>query len=182
MAPSSKAYSGWSNSTSGSVTGTRRSTRWSCKKRSPLWKADTDSSGCCAASASNNSGSGHWFAPAARRRSRCANASSAHGTARPSYIHRSEKPYSIDRFELIQKTNFSYTQPWHLPGRGFLFLHTRYAEGRGLHWMTSDDGRTWGKPQPLARIAMGDFQVSWRHGARVGTQNIVEQIDLFVFT
>ena len=52
--------------------------------------------------------------------------SSAHGTTRPSFIHRGTKPYSIDSFELIQTTNFSYTQPWYFPGQGFLFLHTRY--------------------------------------------------------
>lgn len=95
--------------------------------------------------------------------------SSSHGTARPSYIHRSTRPYQIDRFERVQTTNFSYTQPWYLPGDGFLFLHTRYARGRGLFWMTSKDGRTWSEPAALAKIAQGDYQVSWRHGKRVAT-------------
>lgn len=95
--------------------------------------------------------------------------SSSHGTARPSYIHRSTRPYSIDRFERVLTTNFSYTQPWYLPGQGFLFLHTRYSRGRGLFWMTSRDGRSWSDPQPLAKIAQGDYQVSWRKGNRVGT-------------
>jgi hypothetical protein len=58
--------------------------------------------------------------------------SSSHGTGRPSYIHRSAKPWSIDEFERILVTNFSYTQPWHVPGQGFLFLHTRYGGGRPL--------------------------------------------------
>ena len=35
--------------------------------------------------------------------------SASHGTGRPSYIHRSKKPYSIDEFEQILTTNFSYT-------------------------------------------------------------------------
>jgi hypothetical protein len=95
--------------------------------------------------------------------------SSSHGAGRPSYIHRSTRPYAIDRFELIEKTNFSYTQPWHIPGEGFLFLHTKYDKGRGLRWMTSPDGRAWGEPKPLAKIAQGDYQVSWRRGKRVGT-------------
>lgn len=95
--------------------------------------------------------------------------SSAHGTARPSFVHRSAQPYSIDAFEKVWETNFSYTQPWHVPGRGFLFLHTRYAAGRGLHWLTSPDGVTWGKPQPLAKLVQGDYQISWRHGQRVAT-------------
>jgi hypothetical protein len=96
--------------------------------------------------------------------------SSAHGTGRPSYIHRSRKPYDISAFELVEKTNFSYTQPWHIPGAGFLFLHTRYQGGqRALHWMTSPDGRQWEAPRPLAHIQLGDYQVSWSDGRRVGT-------------
>lgn len=100
--------------------------------------------------------------------------SSAHGTGRPSYIHRSRRPYSIDSFELITKTNFSYTQPWFVPGQGFLFLHTRYHNRPGeairrLHWMSSADGRAWSEPQLLAGIGQGDYQVSWRRGSRVGT-------------
>jgi hypothetical protein len=47
--------------------------------------------------------------------------SSSHGTARPSFIHRSRKPSSIAEFDLIQTTNFSYTQPWYFAGQGFLF-------------------------------------------------------------
>ena len=60
-----------------------------------------------------------------------------HGASHPAYIHRSKQPYSIDAFERIATTNFSYSQPWHLPGRGFFFLHTRYSPGRNLFWMTS---------------------------------------------
>lgn len=103
--------------------------------------------------------------------------SSSHGTGRPSYIHRSEGPWSIDEFERIATTNFSYTQPWHIPGRGFLFLHTRYGGGkdrgipaaRCLFWMTSPDGRDWSQPQMLAGIDQGDYQVSWRHNDKIGT-------------
>ncbi|KKK65903.1 hypothetical protein LCGC14_2969450, partial [marine sediment metagenome] len=50
--------------------------------------------------------------------------STSHGTQRPSYIHRSKKPYDIEEFELVKATkkeageevritNFSYMQPWH---------------------------------------------------------------------
>ncbi len=102
--------------------------------------------------------------------------SSAHGTSRPSFIHRSRRPYSIDEFELVSKTNFSYTQPWYLPGSGFLFLHTRYQShglgagtGRALYWMTSPDGRQWSEPHLLAFALMGHYQVSWPHGNKVGT-------------
>jgi hypothetical protein len=90
--------------------------------------------------------------------------SAAHGTARPSWIHRSVRPWSIDEFEQIVETNFSYTHPWWMPGRGFLFLHTRYQGGRGLFFMTSDDGRKWSDPHRLAHIEMGDYQITWRNG------------------
>jgi hypothetical protein len=95
--------------------------------------------------------------------------SSSHGTSRPSYIHRSKQPYSVDEFERVWQTNFSYTQPWYIPGQGFLFLHTRYAGGRNLYWMTSPDGRDWSEPHKLAKIDMGDYQISWRDGRRAAT-------------
>lgn len=95
--------------------------------------------------------------------------SNAHGTGRPSFIHRSVKPYAIDQFERTLTTNFSYSQPWHIPGQGFLFLQTRYAAGRGLHWQTSRDGREWSEPRSLAKIEQGHYQISWRHGGRVAT-------------
>jgi hypothetical protein len=98
--------------------------------------------------------------------------SSAHGTSRPAYIHRSRRPYDISSWELLVETNFSYTQPWHLAGLNrFLFLHTLYTkEGhRTLNFKTSADGRQWGAPQLLAHIEMGDYQVSWPNGDKVGT-------------
>ena len=95
--------------------------------------------------------------------------SAAHGTARPSWIHRSKKPYSVDEFEQILETNFSYTHPWWMPGKGFLFLHTRYKAGRGLFWMTSPDGVTWSEPHSLAHIELGDYQVTWRCGNRLAS-------------
>jgi hypothetical protein len=95
--------------------------------------------------------------------------SSSHGISRPSYIHRSKRPYSVDEFDRVLETNFSYTQPWHLPKQGFLFLHTRYADGRNLFWMSSRDGRDWSEPHKLAKIEMGDYQVSWPTGNGLGT-------------
>jgi hypothetical protein len=95
--------------------------------------------------------------------------SSSHGTSRPSYIHRSKQPCSVEEFERVLETNFSYTQPWFVPGQGFLFLHTRYAEGRNLRWMTSPDGWTWSEPQTLVKIEMGDYQISWCTGQRLAT-------------
>ena len=96
--------------------------------------------------------------------------SSSHGTSRPSYIHKSNRPYSIDDFEFVQETNFSYPQPWYLPEYGFLFLHTKYVQGRRiLCWMTSPDGRKWNEAHRLAGIQNGHYQISWRHQNKVGT-------------
>jgi len=95
--------------------------------------------------------------------------SNAHGTARPSYIHRSVEPRSIDAFEQVAETNFSYGHPWFVAGRGFLFLHTKYNSGRGLRFMTSPDGRNWSDPTPLAHIVQGDYQVTGHRGDTVAT-------------
>ena len=96
--------------------------------------------------------------------------SNAHGTARPSYISRSRKPYSIDEFELVRTTNFSYGHPWHIAGQGFLFLHTIYGKGgRSLFWATSPDGRRWDEPRLLARAENGHYQITCNHGARTAS-------------
>ena len=94
---------------------------------------------------------------------------SSHGTSRPSYLLKSRNPYDIDDFELIWETNFSYPQPWYIEGKGFLFLHTYYAGGRGLNWSTSPDGRNWSERRLLSHIQEGHYQVSWQQGERVGT-------------
>ena len=95
--------------------------------------------------------------------------SNSHGTSRPSYLHRSAKPYSIDAFEHVMTTNFSYGQPWYLPQQGFVFLHTRYSPGRQMFAMSSADGRSWSEPRPLANIAQGHYQVTSSDGVRVAT-------------
>lgn len=91
--------------------------------------------------------------------------SSAHGTWRPAYLHRSKRPYDITEWELLETTNFSYPQPWYLPQtKRFLFLHTLYnaQRDRSLYWKSSPDGRTWAEPQLFAHLERGDYQVSWR--------------------
>jgi len=99
--------------------------------------------------------------------------STSHGTQRPSYIHRSKKPYDIEEFELVKATkkkageevritNFSYMQPWHIPGKGFICFFTRYhyPVERTICFMTSSDGLAWSEWTRLATIGNGAYQIS----------------------
>jgi hypothetical protein len=69
----------------------------------------------------------------------------------------------------VLTTNFSYPQPWHVPGQGFLFLHTRYGGGRVLYQWRSPDGVTWDEGTKLAGIDQGHYQISRRQGEKVAT-------------
>jgi hypothetical protein len=98
--------------------------------------------------------------------------SNSHGTSRPSFIYKSDKPYDISGFTRAAVTNFSYGHPWWVPGKGFLFLHTLYRNGgRSLFWNTSLDGQTWTEPQLLSRIDLGHYQITAhsRDGQRTAT-------------
>jgi len=99
--------------------------------------------------------------------------STSHGTSRPSYIHRSKRPYDIGEFELVDATrldgdhrvpidNFSYMQAWHVPDRGFICFFTRYGypAARTILCMTSSDGIEWSTWQRLAAIDEGHYQIS----------------------
>ncbi len=80
--------------------------------------------------------------------------STSHGRSRPSYIHRSTKPYQIDQFQQIQATyldeegkpvplsNFSYMQAWSVTDQGFICFFTKYKypAARTICSMTSKDG------------------------------------------
>ena len=108
--------------------------------------------------------------------------STSHGTGRPSYIHRSAEPYSIDQFERVAATkiedgndvpmtNFSYMQSWFVPGRGFAAFFTRYnyPAPRTACFMTSPDGVRWSEWQRLAAIDEGHYQISIADKHRAGT-------------
>jgi len=99
--------------------------------------------------------------------------STSHGTERPSYIHRSVRPYDVGRFELVRATkmeggravpmtNFSYMQAWHVAGKGFLCFFTRYnyPAARTICSMTSPDGESWSEWTRLAAMDEGHYQVS----------------------
>ncbi|MCA8950863.1 MAG: BNR-4 repeat-containing protein [Planctomycetes bacterium] len=108
--------------------------------------------------------------------------STSHGRARPSYVHRSAAPYSIDAFEAVPATyetdsgerapldNFSYLQVWHLQDRGFVAFFTHYNDpaARTSMFMTSTDGVQWSRWQRLAAIEEGHYQISAVHRAADG--------------
>ncbi len=99
--------------------------------------------------------------------------STSHGLSRPSYIHRSGKPYDVNEFELITATraegekqieinNFSYMQMSQSLERGFQAFFTRYnyPSARTICYMDSRDGRRWSQWQRIAAIAQGHYQIS----------------------
>lgn len=87
-----------------------------------------------------------------------------------SFVYRSVKPNSIERFERVVSDNFSYSQAWPVEGRGLLWLHTLYEQGRRrLFWRTSADGLKWTEPNPLVAMRHGSYQISWVDRDRVAT-------------
>ncbi len=108
--------------------------------------------------------------------------STSHGRSRPSYVQRSSKPYNIDFFERIPAVqvvesdtipfdNFSYFQPWHIQGEGFLVFATKYnyPVDRTPCYLTSRDGMIWSPWQRIANIGVGHYQVSASNGEKAGT-------------
>ncbi len=98
--------------------------------------------------------------------------STAHGTGRPAYIHRSKKPYEIDEFERIDATrregdhetpidNFSYFQIFCDRDAGFRAIFTRYGypADRTACFMSSPDGVHWSEWKRLAAIEQGHYQI-----------------------
>jgi len=95
------------------------------------------------------------------------------GRGRPGQIFRSKEPYSVESFEEIISREQTYSQIWHVPGKGFFHLLTLYTRGRELYWETSADGRNWSKnpAEELPKLAGfgGHYQVSRLDGSKVGT-------------
>jgi len=85
---------------------------------------------------------------------------SGRGRKRPGHIYRSRKPYDIASFEHVTDREFTYPQPWWIEGSGFVFLFTKYTDGRELYWSVSDSqGENWSKDRKLAGMG-GHYQVS----------------------
>lgn len=116
--------------------------------------------------------------------------STSHGVERPSYIHRSRKPYDIAAFDKINATyfknsqeipfdNFSYLQSYYQKGKGFLHLMTHYERGmlkygankprRTIGYITSQDGVKWSEIKDIGTIQEGHYQTSGIWKNKVGT-------------
>ena len=107
--------------------------------------------------------------------------STSHGTMRPSYIHKSTKPYDIDAFEKINPIinwgdtvkkldNFSYMQPWYVGKNGFNAFFTVYDNPakRTLFFMSSKDGVSWFSTR-LAAVDEGHYQITAANKKKSGT-------------
>lgn len=109
--------------------------------------------------------------------------STSHGRSRPSFIHRSKRPYDINEFELVDATrqdgdtnqlitNFSYMQLWHTGDeRGFRAFFTRYnyPAARTICFMTSSDGKEWSEWNRIAAIGQGHYQISGISDKKIAT-------------
>jgi hypothetical protein len=101
--------------------------------------------------------------------------STAHGTGRPSYIHKSRKPYSVDEFDLINANikryvdedpipflNFSYFQVWNVPQKGFGFHDVVWSALRSEHVFCIDSRRCQlGYARLHRRDGQGSYQISF---------------------
>jgi len=115
--------------------------------------------------------------------------STSHGVSRPSYIHRSKRPYDISEFQRAEAykmedgqkvplDNFSYLQVYYQPGKGFTGLFTHYIQKdlthgrktlRVIAWMTSPDGILWSEWNDIAAIEEGHYQTSAYFNGKIGT-------------
>lgn len=108
--------------------------------------------------------------------------STSHGTNRPSYISKSDNPYDITKFNIVNATevvngkevpfdNFSYFQVWHVKGKGFMALFTKYDgwNSRVIGYNTSNDGVKWNEWKVIGQIDMGHYQVSGEQNGKIAT-------------
>jgi hypothetical protein len=108
--------------------------------------------------------------------------STAHGRLRPSYIHRSVRPWDESEFEQVEAyrmengkrvliDNFSYFQVWHSKSQGFTFFFTLYSENgeRKTFYANSRDGLLWENWVRLADIEKGHYQISGAFKDKAGS-------------
>jgi hypothetical protein len=100
---------------------------------------------------------------------------SGRGRSRPGFIYKSEHPYDISSFQLVEEREMTYPQPWYLPEYGFVYLFTKYTGVRELYFRTGRDVHTLSGDAKLAGIKeegtqrSGHYQVSGRFQNKVST-------------
>jgi hypothetical protein len=100
------------------------------------------------------------------------------------YIYRSQKPYSVERFEQIAASPMTYPNAWWIPNKGFFLFFTKYDNHRESFWTTSPAGKgfadseTWKSPgqlnswtvgQEAGKPGHGNYQFTGAQGSRVAT-------------
>lgn len=93
---------------------------------------------------------------------------SGRARTRPGFIYRSLRPHDPSAFERVDQREITYPQPWHVAGKGFLHLFTKYTKGRELYFATSPDGRTWSPDTKLAGMG-GHYQTSGAAGGKIAS-------------
>jgi len=91
---------------------------------------------------------------------------SGRNTTRPGFIIKSQSPYNIDNFTQVTTGNMTYPQPWYLGNQGFVYLFTKYTNGRELYVTTSSTGANWLPDRKLAGFG-GHYQVSNKHNGKI---------------
>jgi hypothetical protein len=91
---------------------------------------------------------------------------SGRNTSRPGIILKSKRPYETTSFEKIKEGEMTYPQPWWFKSKGFLYLFTKYTNGRELYWTTSREGSNWLQEQKLSGMG-GHYQVSHVHNGKL---------------
>lgn len=79
---------------------------------------------------------------------------SGRATKRKGVKLKSTKPLSIERFEIVETSEFTYPQIWNT-NEGFFHFFTKYTGIRELYFETSLDAKTWSNVQKLAGIPSG---------------------------
>ena len=94
---------------------------------------------------------------------------SGRGTKREGIKLKSDRPFSIDSFRIMEKSEFTYPQIWNT-NKGFFHFFTKYTGVRELYFESSLDEKTWKPVQKLAGIPSGKdnrsghYQVSNQFG------------------
>lgn len=81
-----------------------------------------------------------------------------------SFIHRSERPYEIDRFEPVIESLFAYPQVHPALDGGLHFFHTRYDVGRSICYARIFPDGAVSDSRALASFAQGHYQISAANG------------------